>query len=124
MTNETTVAPIPFANAIPPDTMADAQAVANAVAAGRVVDPEIARRVRERADEARRALSSRGMRDIGVQLIRESRGPLDDDQACELTLIQRDLLRQGELRLTDPEMGKTYVLVAKDENDLLVGTSR
>ncbi len=34
---------------IPPDVLADRQAVADAFAAGRPVDPEVARRIRERA---------------------------------------------------------------------------
>ncbi len=37
---------------IPPDVMADLQAVADAVAAGRPVDPDVARRVRERSRNA------------------------------------------------------------------------
>jgi hypothetical protein len=99
--------------------------VADAVAAGRPVDPEIARRVRERSDRARQELlATRGAQDIGVQLIREARGPLDADQERELTLAQRDLLRSGELRLTDPETGKTYVLVPEDDYDRLRNTGR
>jgi hypothetical protein len=101
---------------IPPDVLADLNAVADAVAAGRPVDPELARRVRERADRARSAQRpAEGSRDIGVQLIREARGPLDDDQDRELTLAQRDWLRRGELRLTDPDTGKTYIVVPEDE---------
>jgi hypothetical protein len=64
---------------IPPDVMADLEAVAAAVAAGVKPDPELARRVRERADKARQELiATRGVQDIGVQLIREIRGALPE----------------------------------------------
>lgn len=62
---------------IPPDVMADVQAVADAVAAGGAVDPEVARRVRERAEKARQEiLALHGVQDIGVSLIRELRGEI------------------------------------------------
>jgi hypothetical protein len=64
-------------NRIPPDVMADMQAVADAVVARRPVDPEVARRVRQRAQaitaEVRR---KHGVLDIGVPAIRELRGEL------------------------------------------------
>ncbi|MBO0700438.1 MAG: hypothetical protein J2P46_18720 [Zavarzinella sp.] len=117
-------APAPGA-AVPSEELADLRAVADAVAAGRPVDPEVARRVRDRSDRARKELlAARGVQDISVQLIRESRGPLDAEQERELTLAQRDLLRRGELRLTDPDTGKTYVLVPEDEYDRLHSAGR
>ncbi len=62
---------------IPPDVLADMQAVADAVAAGRPVDPEVARRVQERAEKARlEILALHGVQEIGVSLIREFRGDL------------------------------------------------
>jgi hypothetical protein len=62
-------------NSIPPDVMADMQAVTDALTSGKSVDPEVARRVRDRADKARRELlATRGVQDIGVEIIREIRG--------------------------------------------------
>jgi hypothetical protein len=61
-------------NGIPPDIMADMQAVANAVAAGKPVPPDIARRVREQAQAIRDELLEKyGVLDIGVPAIRELR---------------------------------------------------
>ena len=55
----------------------DAQIVAEAVGAGKPVPADVAKRVRERADAARkRVLSTHGIQDIGVQIIREIRGEL------------------------------------------------
>jgi hypothetical protein len=62
---------------IPPEVMADAQIVADCAAAGKPVPPEVARRVHERAENARRQLlATHGVQDIGVQIIRELRGEL------------------------------------------------
>ena len=109
-------------NTLPPEVRADMDAVAAAVTAGRPVDPEVARRVRERADQARdRLLATHGVQNIGVQLIREARGPLTEAQEMELTLAQRDLLREGKLRLTDPDTGTVYVLVAEADYERLRG---
>ena len=64
-------------NGIPPDVMADMQLVADCVAAGKPVPPEVAQRVRERAARARQEiLEKHGVQDIGVQIIRELRGEL------------------------------------------------
>ena len=61
-------------NPIPAEVMADLQAVSDAVAAGKVVDPEIARRVRERSRKAQDELLRRyGVREIAVELVREIR---------------------------------------------------
>ena len=65
-----------FANSLP-DSVSDMQIVADCLAAGNAVPQEVARRVRERADQARRQLlASHGVQDIGVQIIREIRGEL------------------------------------------------
>jgi hypothetical protein len=65
--------------AIPPDVLADAQAVIEHVMSGKPLDPEVARRVHERAakitDEIRR---KHGVLDIGVPAIRELRGELPE----------------------------------------------
>lgn len=54
--------------------MDDVQAVANAVAAGKSVDPEVARRVQERSRLAQDELLKKfGVREIAVDLIREIR---------------------------------------------------
>ncbi len=64
---------------IPPDVMADMQAVADAVAARRPLDPEIARRVRQRAEAITEELQQKyGELDIGVPAIRELRGELPE----------------------------------------------
>ena len=53
---------------------ADLQAIADAIALGRKLDPETVARVRHRSDAARRANQARmGVQDIGVQIIREMR---------------------------------------------------
>ena len=61
-------------NEISPDVMADLQAVAEAAAAGRPVDPEVARRVRERSQKVQDELLRKyGVREIAVDLIRQGR---------------------------------------------------
>jgi len=60
---------------IPAEVMLDLQKVADAVASGKPVDPDVARRVNERAEKARQELLlTHGVQDIGVQIIREIRG--------------------------------------------------
>ena len=62
---------------IPPDVMADMQAVSDALTSGKPLDQEVARRVRDRAEKARQELlATKGLQDIGVQIIREIRGDL------------------------------------------------
>jgi hypothetical protein len=64
---------------IPPDVMADMQAVADALAARRPVDPDIARRLRERGEAITEELRQKyGELDIGVPAIRELRGELPE----------------------------------------------
>ena len=64
----------PFESPIPPDVMADLQAVMDAVAAGKPVDPEVARRVRARSEKAQQeVLAKHGILNIAVDLIREGR---------------------------------------------------
>jgi hypothetical protein len=66
-------------NGVPSDVMADLQAVADHVASGKPLDPEVARRVRARADKAgAELLEKRGVQEVGVQIIREMRGELPD----------------------------------------------
>jgi hypothetical protein len=61
-------------NMIPAEVMADMQAVSDAVAAGKPVDPEVVRRVRERSRKAQEELLRRyGAREIAVELVREIR---------------------------------------------------
>ncbi len=62
---------------IPADLMADAQFVAECVAAGKPIPPEIALRVQKRAERIRQeVLAKHGVLDIGVPAIREFRGEL------------------------------------------------
>jgi hypothetical protein len=59
---------------IPPDILADLEAVCRQVRSGGVRDPELLRRVAERAAAARREiLATHGVRDLAVDLIREIR---------------------------------------------------
>jgi hypothetical protein len=70
-------AAVPFSGNIPPEVLADAEAVALAVSEGRKVDPDVARRVQERAAKARQEiLATHGVQNIGVDIIRELRGEL------------------------------------------------
>ncbi len=54
-------------------TAADREALAKALAERRPVDPEVRKRIHERAEAARQELARRGFRDIAVDLIREGR---------------------------------------------------
>jgi hypothetical protein len=59
---------------IPPDVLADGEAIIEAVMAGRKPDPEVARRVHARAEKVRRQIfEQHGLLDIGVPAIRELR---------------------------------------------------
>jgi hypothetical protein len=61
-------------SSIPPDIMADLEAVCRAAATGQPLDPEIRNRVRERADKVREEIfQTHGLLDIGVPAIRELR---------------------------------------------------
>jgi hypothetical protein len=61
-------------SAIAPEIMADLKEVARQAASGGVRDPELLRRVTERANKARQEILERfGVQDIGVQIIREMR---------------------------------------------------
>jgi hypothetical protein len=59
---------------IPPEVLADLAEVARQAAAGAIRDPELFRRVSDRAEQARQEICRRfGVQDIGVQIIREMR---------------------------------------------------
>ena len=59
---------------IPSEELADMQAVADAAAAGQPVDPEVARRVRERSERVRQEIFDRhGVVNVGADIIREMR---------------------------------------------------
>jgi hypothetical protein len=59
---------------LPADALADLQTVADAAAAGTPVDPEVARRIRERSKTVQEELVKRfGIREIVVDLIRKGR---------------------------------------------------
>jgi len=56
------------------DVQADLQALSESLAAGTPIDPELARRVHERAERAREEIRrTHGVLNIGVDLIREIR---------------------------------------------------
>jgi hypothetical protein len=66
-------------NSVPPEVLADLQAVTDALTNGQPVDPEVARRIRDRAEKARRELlATRGVQEIGAQIIREIRGDVTE----------------------------------------------
>jgi hypothetical protein len=59
---------------LPPEIMADLEEVARQAAAGGVRDPQLVRRVTERAEKACEEVFNKfGVQDIGVQIIRELR---------------------------------------------------
>ena len=59
---------------IPPDVLADGEAIIEAIAAGRKPDPEIVGRVRERAARVTESIRQKhGLLDIGTKAIRELR---------------------------------------------------
>ena len=59
---------------IPPDLLADTQAVINHVVSGKFLDPEVGRRIRERAERISEEIRQKhGVLDIGVAAIRELR---------------------------------------------------
>jgi hypothetical protein len=107
---------------IPIQTDPDMDAIIEHLMTGKPLDPEVARRVREQSDRVRQEiLEKHGVPDIGTQIIRELRGPLDEDQERELTLAQRDFLRDsdGPPRLLNPDTGETYVLLNEREYERL-----
>lgn len=53
--------------------LADSEAVVRAIYENRPVDPEVSRRVEERANQIRVAIAKRGVTNIAVELIRELR---------------------------------------------------
>lgn len=56
------------------DLLDDMQAVADAAAAGRPVDPEVAKRIQERSQKVQEQLCRQfGVREIAVDLIRQGR---------------------------------------------------
>ena len=64
---------------IPADVLADFEAVMQAVAAGKRPDPELFRRVRERADKSREEIFRKnGLLDIAVPYIRALRDGDDE----------------------------------------------
>jgi hypothetical protein len=61
-------------SSLPADMLADVQAAADAAAAGTPVDPDAARRVRERSKRVQEELVKlHGVRQIAVDLIRQGR---------------------------------------------------
>ena len=69
--NATTV---PCSDPIPADVWADVEAVFAAISAGKPIDPDVGKRVREAAERNREAIYQRhGLLDIAVPAIREFR---------------------------------------------------
>lgn len=106
---------------VPAVLEADKHAVIDHVMTGKPLDPDIVRRVQERADHIRQEIREKGVPNFGTQVIREMRGALDEEQERELTLAQRDLVRNadGPVRLLDPDTDEVYLLVREDEFDRL-----
>jgi len=66
-------------NGIPPDVLADLQAVADHVARGKPLDPEVARRVTQRGQQITERIRRKyGVVDIAVPAIRQLRGDLPE----------------------------------------------
>ena len=64
---------------IPPDVQADAKTVIEHVMTGKPLDPDVARRIRERSEAIQEELRQKyGALDIGVPAIRELRGELPE----------------------------------------------
>lgn len=62
---------------LPADIQADTEALIEHLASGKPLDPEVARRIRERGDRIREEIFQKhGLQDIGVPAIRELRGEL------------------------------------------------
>jgi hypothetical protein len=62
------------ANGFPPEIMADNQAIIEHLMSGKPLDPEVDRRIRERAERSTEELRKQhGVRSIAVDLIREIR---------------------------------------------------
>jgi hypothetical protein len=69
----------PPADPIPPDVLADIQAVADCVASGKPVPAVVAQRIRARSERVRdEVFRTHGLLDIGVPAIRELRGELPE----------------------------------------------
>lgn len=99
---------------------ADVEEVCRLAAEGKkVTDPDLMKRIQERTERAK-AASNRPF-SFGTKAIRETRGPIDEDDERELTLAQMDLVRRGDARLVDPETGDEYVLVPVAEYKRLTG---
>ena len=70
---------LPFSGNIPPEVMADARADIDSLMTGQPLDPEVARRVRERSRAmTAETFAKHGLLDIGVPIIRELRGELPE----------------------------------------------
>jgi hypothetical protein len=64
----------PTTGPIPADVLADGEAIVEAVMAGRKPDPEVAKRVRERAEKVTEEIRQKhGVQNIGTQIIRDLR---------------------------------------------------
>lgn len=66
-------------NGIPPQVLADVEAVADHVATGKSLDPAVVRRIRERSARIQKRIRQQhGLVDIAVPAIRELRGELPE----------------------------------------------
>lgn len=64
---------------VPPDVIADAQLIAECVAAGKPIPPDVVRRVREDSERiTKRIFDQHGLVDIGVPANRQLRGELPE----------------------------------------------
>lgn len=62
---------------VSPEIQADFEAVIEHLQTGKPLDPQISNRIRERARKIRQEiLDTHGVQNIGVEIIRELRGPL------------------------------------------------
>ena len=97
-------------NGVPPDVMADLQAVMDHVARGKPLDPEVVRRVQERAAKIRQEiLEKHGVQNIGVQILREMRRVLRPDGPFVFSILHPCFPGMGSLVAADwPPDGGYY----------------
>jgi hypothetical protein len=66
-------------NGIPPDVLADVQAVADHLATGKSLDPDVVRRIRRRSARIQEKIRRQhGLLDVAVPAFREIRGELPE----------------------------------------------
>jgi hypothetical protein len=77
----TSTSPLPLAGAVPPELDEDTRAVIEKLMTGKPLNPDVYKRIRDRADRIRdEVFQKHGLLDIGVPAIRELRGGYGGDE--------------------------------------------